>query len=374
MRNRLLVTSLLLLLLPALALSATSKKKQLQEINKHIKQVKVELTSSYIKTVSIQKDLRKNEIERSNLAIAKQKTQTQLVSQRLLLKQLKQKETDYQARISMQKRILEQQISATYMLGKQSYLKILLNQDDPAKFSRTLMYYSYIQKSRLDLISNLNVNIANLELIQNSIVTHTYQLKNIINKQQEQDLGLKKLQINRQELLQQMHQKIKNQTQKLQNLIAEKEALEKIIARLQAESLKTKFINRIGPWHNNLPWPTPGKVVNTFGQSIANSQLKSDGVVIYAPMGQKVKAIAAGKVVFAQWLQGYGLLLIIDHGQGYMSLYGRNNVLYHKVGDIVNGNELISEIGNTGGYEQAGLYFAIRYNGKPVNPAAWCRI
>jgi murein hydrolase activator len=235
------------------------------------------------------------------------------------------------------------------------------------------MYYGYIQKSRLDFINDLNENIANLKLTQAEITKQSKQLTVTLNKQKQQDTSLKKLQLSRTQLLQQMHQKIKNQTEKLQNLIAQKQALEVIIERLRAESLKTKFARRVGPWRGNLQWPTQGRIVDTFGQSVANSQLRSDGVVINAPAGQKVNAIASGKVVFAQWLQGYGLLLIIDHGHGYMSLYGRNNVLYHKVGDFVNGNDLVAEVGNTGGYEQTGLYFAIRYNGKPVDPAAWCK-
>jgi murein hydrolase activator len=367
------VISTIVLLMFSLAAFATSKHRQLQEINKHIKQVKTELFSNYQQTATIQKELQKNEIARGNLAISQHKTNSQLTIAQSSLNKLEQQKLDYQDRIFTQQKILALQIRSTYMLGQQSYIKILLNQDDATKFSRILMYYGYIQKSRTNLIDELNETINNLQSTQHAITKQTKQLKTIITEQKQQDSNLKQIQQHRSQLLQQIHKKIKTQTQSLQNLIAQKQALEQIIERLQVESIKTQFFKKVGPWRNNLAWPTQGKIFDHFGKSISNSQLKSDGVLIYAPEGQKVFAIAAGKVVFSQWLQGYGLLLIIDHGQGYMSLYGRNNILYHKVGDMISGGDLIAEVGNSGGYEQTGLYFAIRYNGKPVDPAAWCK-
>jgi len=130
----------------------------------------------------------------------------------------------------------------------------------------------------------------------------------------------------------------------------------------------TAFVNLQGKLH----WPTVGDVATRFGTELGDSKLKYNGVLIQAPQGQPVHAIYNGRVIFANWLQGLGLLLIIDHGNGYMSLYGHNEALYKKVGDIVKPNDLIAAVGNSGAPGPTGLYFEIRHNGQPINPEQWC--
>ena len=121
-----------------------------------------------------------------------------------------------------------------------------------------------------------------------------------------------------------------------------------------------------------LPWPAKGRILSSFGRSISSSELKSTGVLIQAPMGRKVRAVMPGKVIFSRWMRGYGLLIIVDNGHGYMTLYGRNESLYKKRGDVIKRGEIISAVGNSGGYQKSALYFAIRHNAKPVNPSKWC--
>ena len=123
----------------------------------------------------------------------------------------------------------------------------------------------------------------------------------------------------------------------------------------------------------HLIWPTTGRIKHHFGTQIGQSELKWNGVLIEASQGQTVHAVAPGKVIFAKWLQGYGLLLIIDHGNGYMTLYGRNQSLLKKVGDWVKTNTTIATAGQTGGFSQSALYFSLRHNAKPLNPEKWCK-
>ena len=149
--------------------------------------------------------------------------------------------------------------------------------------------------------------------------------------------------------------------------------MEKIVHRLsrhKASSPRSRisFAKAKGP----LPWPTRGTLIKRFGSKIANSDLAWNGSLIRAPNGQKIRAIFPGKVVFSDWLRGFGLLIIIDHGGGYMTLYGRNQALYKQVDDQVLPNEAIAEVGHSGGYQESSLYFEVRHDSHPENPEKWC--
>lgn len=346
----------------------------LTKITENIKYLQSNLKSDYQKQNSVQQALNDNETTLSDLIAKEQITETQLNTEELILAKLKTTQRIYQQQLAIQEENLRQQTLATYLLGGQTYAKALFNAEDLTKLNRILVYFHYLQQARSQTISGLSQLIAKIEQNRQSIGGEQQKLVNLKNQQLGQKNKLQTFQIERKNLLEVIHHKIKTQKQKLAVLLVQKHKLEDIIAGLKT-SVKTydnNYLPEVGPWRKNLTWPAKGQVRDLFGTSIANSQLKWDGILIDAPKGQKVYAVAAGKVVFAEWLQGYGLLLIINHGHGYMSLYGRNEVLYKKVGDVVNGGELIANVGDSGGYDTSSLYFAIRYNGTPVNPQKWC--
>lgn len=347
------------------------KTQELNKINKVIKSLQKTLSLNVNKKAKLQQELKANEEARGVLAVLRKKTVKQLRQQQSLYDKLCIKEQQYQKQLSAQQSSLVQQMRAAYMLEKQSHFKMLFNQPDFSKINRTFVYYDYLQNYRRQLIVKLNQTIQNIQKNQASIHKQEKRLLSAKQKQVLEDNKLKALQSDRKIILDTTNSKIKSQQQKLDELLAQKKALEKVISKLKLSSAAIKFIPSSAPWKKAM-WPTHGVVKHLFGTSVANSQLKWDGVLIDAPEGQKVYAIAGGKVVFSEWLQGYGLLLIIDHGHGYMSLYGRNNSLYKKVGDAVTGADLVAEVGNSGGYERPSLYFAIRYNGRPVDPKIWC--
>ena len=166
-------------------------------------------------------------------------------------------------------------------------------------------------------------------------------------------------------------QKIKQQHQALEVLNQNKKTLDKTLAKLNSHprpSGQVTFAQQKGA----LVWPTNGEVTHRFGTKIQQSELTWSGVVLRAPAGQTVRSVADGDVIFAKWLSGYGMLVIINHGDGYMSLYGRNQTLYVKQGSRVKAGQKIATVGQTGGFDQPGLYFAIRHNAKPLNPKLWC--
>ncbi len=218
----------------------------------------------------------------------------------------------------------------------------------------------------------LKQTLKKLRQNKQDIQQQTKKLLALQGKKQQEYAKLNAIKRSRKQLLNTINKDINTKQKKLTKLIADQKALEKVIANLKAEEISPVFATPLGKLQKKLHWPTKGKIDNLYGTTIGHSQLKWDGIIIHAPEGRNVYAISSGKVVFAQWLQGYGLLMIIDHGHGYMSLYGRNNSLYKKVNEIVHSGDLIATVGNSGGYNQPSLYFAIRHNGNPVNPKLWC--
>ena len=180
---------------------------------------------------------------------------------------------------------------------------------------------------------------------------------------------------NRTQLINSINNTIRDQNQVLENLNINKKRLEQTLMHLSHTPVTSKenftYIN-FAQQRGHLPWPTKGKVMHYFNSPIAQSELKWTGELIEAPDDQPVYAVAPGTVIFSKWLQGYGLLIIINHGHGYMSLYGRNHSLYKHEGDKVSAGDLIATVGQSGGYGKPALFFAIRYNAKPLDPSQWC--
>jgi septal ring factor EnvC (AmiA/AmiB activator) len=351
---------------------AQTKTEQLNKLNKTIENLATNIIATHHRQRTLQQQLKENEVVAGKLVIELQKTEHKLDQQYTQLKKLNINKIEYRNLLAMQQNNLAQQIRATYMLGNQTYLKLLLNHQDPNRLSRIFAYYNYLQKSRIRSINQINKTLQELHENKSNTMEQT---KNLSLLKQRQQQEYRKLITSKQQhiyLLHGINLQLKTQQQKLNKLLADKQALEKVIAQLKASIISADFAAPLNQLHEKLHWPVKGKIEDLYGSQIEHSQLKWDGVIIRAIEGQNVYAISSGRVVFAQWLQGYGLLLIINHGHGYMSLYGRNNSLYKQVGDIVQPGDAIATVGQSGGYNYPSLYFAIRHNGKPVDPKLWC--
>ena len=237
--------------------------------------------------------------------------------------------------------------------------------------SRVFIYYSYIQQAKIHAINKYYFLLKGLKKNKIEIRLQKQKLRRLKSKKQKKYNQIAHMKKKRRRLLDQINSQIKTKEQRLKALLENKKSLEKVINKIKKEkTLLSQF-----PFYKlkkKMHWPTKGKIDYIYGHRIENSQLKNRGDIIYAKEGQNVHVIADGKVVFSQWLEGYGLLMIIDHGSGYMSLYGHNSSLYKKVGDFVKKGEVITAVGNSGGYQKPGLYFAIWHDGKPINPRLWC--
>lgn len=269
-----------------------------------------------------------------------------------------------------QQKTLGQQLRFSYMLGENTLLKLLLSQSNISESERYAHYAKYLNDEQCQQLLAIKHKLAIWQTEKAQAQALASQTRDLLNKQHKQQLALKNQQNNRQHLLKRIERDLRRKQSSMANLTADKSRLEGLIQANQANMILggPSFSAQRG----HLPWPTQGHIAEHFGDTIAGSSWQQTGVVIAALTGKPVHAIAAGKVVFADWLRGFGLLLIVDHGQGYMSIYGRNNSLRAEKGDTVEQGQTIADVGQSGGFTNPGLYFAIRHNGTAVNPALWC--
>lgn len=354
--------------------SAKNEVTKLKQINQQITSVKTNIAQAEKKQAKVTTELQQAETEIGKIETNLNQTSQNLTTQKKKLDLLTKDQTAYFQQIKQEENHLLTQIRLAYMLGNEDYLKILLNQEDPNKISRMLIYHRYLLNSRLQLIDQTSATLSRIKQNKKKINSTALTLQELKTTQQKQHNELIWEKQNRTKILATVTTKIRTQNEQLKTLIANKENLEKLISKLAAaeETTKTPELPKTQISGKNV-WPTRGKIAQHFGSSIQGSNWKWNGILIAAPEGQSVQATASGKVVFADWLSGYGLLLIISHGHGYMSLYGRNHSVYKNVGQTVTAGETVASVGKSGGFEKPYLYFAIRYNGKPVDPEKWYR-
>jgi septal ring factor EnvC (AmiA/AmiB activator) len=337
-----------------------------------IQTIKSSINQAETNQTTLHKTLRDTEIKIGDISFALHKTQQALKAQQQQMQHLDVNQNQYQSQVASQQAVLAEQLRTIYMIGHPSYLQVLLNQQNANQFSRMLVYYHYLVGHRIKLIQQYNQTLTVLNQTQQQIQQQAQQLLALENQQEAEKIQLEKQQQQRQQLLHSLHHEIQTKQQQLENLLANKHAFEQVVTHLQKAQPPAKLIAMPKHHQGKFPWPTLGNVIEHYGTAIDNSQLKTTSVVIKAPAAQKVYAVGAGTVVFADWMKGYGLLLIIDHNNGWMSIYGRNQSLYKKVGEQVKAGELIATVGSSGGFSTPGLYFALRHDGKPENPQQWC--
>ena len=302
-----------------------------------------------------------------------------------------------EANLLTQKNLLGQQLRASYQLGQYEYLQLLLNQQNPSKTFRLITYYRYIQASRLATLAEIKNTEAEILKKQAIFAEQVAELNDLYKKQQASKALLEKTQHSRQKMMQTLKQKILTQSSQLKEYESDRKRLEALVLKLKARTSSKTSVPASKPAsssvlhlvhsvfsskapaisgsfrqsQHHLMWPTNGRILNRALVPILHHESRYNGVFIVAREGQPVMAIYPGKVVFASWLKGFGLLVILDHGQGFMTLYAGNQTLYRKRGDSVKAGDLIANVGHTGILSQSGLYFEIRYNGRPVNPLQW---
>jgi septal ring factor EnvC (AmiA/AmiB activator) len=271
-----------------------------------------------------------------------------------------------------QERLLAQQLRSAYTTGQHDYLKLVLNQDKSEKIQRTISYYQYLNKARIKEIDKFQVTITQLMQVTTQHQEQVAKLKKLKVNQQKQQSNLSENKNKRSKTLASLSKKLLSSKQKLAKLKAEEANLTAALQKLTALIRTEVDLIGLSKLKRKLSWPVKGRLLRSFG-SRKQGYLKWKGVLLGSPIGKKVQTIHNGTILFSDWLKGYGLLIVIDHGNGYMSLYAHNQALLKSVGDRVETGEPIALVGQSGGQDQAGLYFEIRHQGKAVNPKLWCR-
>lgn len=432
MFRALILLALSCLLSPAFADERAQTQQQLDATRQDIAELKKMLGKLQEEKSGVQKDLKSTETDIGNLEKQVEALQQELKKTEGELERLDTEKKKLQsARTEQQGLIASQARSAYQNNGREEYLKLLLNQQNPEKFARTLTYYDYLSKARMEQLRVFNETLRQLANVEKDIASQQAQLLaqsgNLDSRRQELEAERDK----RKAVLAKLNSDLKQRDQKLQAREQDQAELGKVLKtieetlarqareaeearqkaltaqreaeqRRQQEALAArqapaeapaeppkKALTTLGPMvsgdgasyggafsaaRGKLPWPVNGRLLARFGDARGgDARAKWDGVMISASSGTQVRAVHGGRVVFADWLRGAGLLVILDHGNGYLSLYGHNQRLLKSAGDVVKAGEAISTVGDSGGQESAGLYFAIRQQGRPSDPAQWCR-
>ena len=267
--------------------------------------------------------------------------------------------------IDEQKQQIAEKITLTYKLKQQPTLRVILDHRPPHDLARTLKYLQTLNHESMTMIQAMHSSIEQLQATENQMLTYKKALESTKRKQRQTQKSLEKAKQLRENKLKAITQSIANKQKALEQMKKDNRALENVVAKVSPKK-DQKDLAQFSP--HSMPWPCKGKVTQHFGKSIQNSGLKTQGIVIEGDEGDPIYAIAAGKVVFADWLSGFGLLAIIEHHNGHLSLYGRNDSLDVEVGEIIHQGDKIASMGKSGAFEKNGLYFAIRKGDKPIDP------
>jgi septal ring factor EnvC (AmiA/AmiB activator) len=345
-------------------------RRDIDGVTKRLNDLDAWFSSASRKQRDLQKDLRSTDQSIATTNGAIQKIESQLKEIREALARLNGEMTALQLQRDEQAQLIAQHLAAAYRLSGEDFIKLLLNQEDPERIDRMLRYHRYFSAARTQALDAYRQTMA--AIADNAAQTSARE--SALAEQQA------KLDAQRQELLAQRRQRaqllaalndeMKGKSKERTRLAEDRARLEKLLAELnrRAGSIDGAAFARS---KGKLPWPAKGTLAHRFGSQRAGGLLKWQGIFITAKEGAPVTAVAGGRVAFSDWLRGFGLLTIVDHGSGYMSLYAHSDVLYKRVGDTVKGGEAVATTGRSGGQSESGLYFEIRFKGAAVDPLTW---
>ncbi len=350
--------------------------KKLEELKKTIQALKKELESTRSDRDEISKTLEKTEKNIGELSKKAKKIETELNTRQKKLDDLRGERKDLNGRKKHQAELVGDYINAAYRLGQQGNMRLLLNQEDPSRVSRNLRYYDYIVKARAEKITQYLATIQRINSIEPEIAFETEKVRQNFSSLKTQEQNLKKAQSSRRNILSKLEAQINNHDKTLRAKMEDRRQLQKLLSKVIENVADLTFKgheNSFASAKGALPWPTKGRVVRRYGSNRVANKIKWEGLLIGANQGEPVKAVHYGRVVFSDYLRGHGLIIIIDHGTGFMSLYAHNQALFKELGEWVEQGDVIASVGNSGGQQDSALYFELRYNGKPTNPQRWLK-
>ena len=346
----------------------------LESIQQQIKNKQAQISQQLASAKKLQDNLKVVELQIAKSAKELNKTEMSLGNNQRQLSVLRKQQKGYMASLEQQKHVLAKQIRSAYMTGNYDFAKMLLNQQDAANFERTIAYYQYLNKARKSQIDSFNLLVKDLQKVNAKLIDNQSELELLKGKQLEQQQALKANQTQREGTLIAMQTAIESEEAKIAQLQINEKSLLEALTRAQLEVDKQDItLSGLSALKGSLLMPAEGNLRKMFGR-FRQGQIKWKGVVIYGTAGESVVAIHHAKVLYSDWLRGFGLVTVLDHGDGFMSLYGHNQALLKQAGEAVQAGEAIALLGQSGGQSRPNLYFEIRHKGKPINPVSWLKL
>ena len=352
---------------------AKVKERELEDVREKISDLKRSMDKRAADRDRITGDLQKAEVQISEKRVRLKELERQKQFSERRKAELEDKLQVRQSELDEESGQLAAQVRAAYTSGSQERIKLLLNQQDPATAGRMMVYYQFLSDYRGDNIEKVKGIIDELATLHQKAADEDNRLAGLARAKYAEFVELNKGQERRQELLVALKSKMQQEGNEIEHLAAEEKDLARLIAELTSilSDYPIRSEEPFSALKGQLTWPIAGRLLHDFGQPRASGHLKWNGVVLAASRGREVRAVYHGRVVFADWLAGMGLLVIVDHGEGFMTLYGYNETTLKSAGEWVAPGDVIATVGNSGGQQQASLYFEIRQGTRPINPRTW---
>jgi septal ring factor EnvC (AmiA/AmiB activator) len=364
------------LLCAALAAAQSEKRAEteaeLKAVRSEIARIKEQVEKDQMESDRLAKELRTAEVSVSSAREQLDEIRRERAERNARRKALAEERRVREEDIARERSALAGQMRAAYLIGREEPLKLLLNQKDPTRAGRMFAYYSYFGRARAGQIDRIEADVRKLEELDMQLEQEETRLAELETERRDEVKRLEGARTQRRMVLATLKAESRNRSEALERLQKEQAGLEKLVKQLRRaiEKFPVDSTDAFARVKGKLAWPVAGKIVAKFGEQRAGG-VKWDGVLLSTARGSPVRAVYHGRVVFADWLPGLGLLTIVDHGQGYLSLYGHNERLYKEVGEKVTAGDTIATAGDTGGSSGPELYFEIRKSGRPMDPRPW---
>lgn len=350
--------------------------KDIRRLKTQIGQLQKQLSDFRGKQGALQSQLRYSEKQIGELGRSIAAIEGQIRRHQASLANLRERQGLLVVKQRSQEKLISEQLRIAFQLGRSNQIKLILNQESPASVSRAIKYLEYVNKARVVQKENYANTLAEIERLKPTIIDEQKRLA-LHRQELDSQIGLlQKEQGSRKIALAAINEAITSKDEELENRKAERRRLEQLLLAVEQAVVNLALppeYRAFTEMKGKMRWPVSGRITHQFGEKKGVASISWQGVSLRAPVSTPVRSIHNGRVVFSDWFKGSGLLTIIDHGNGYMSLYAHNESLLKETGEWIKAGEPIATVGSSGGQTESGLYFEIRHNGKPVNPKAWCK-
>jgi murein hydrolase activator len=357
---------------PARAGKRTATEAQLKAVQSEIARIQAKATRDQVETDKLTRMLRSAELSVGEARQALDELHSQRADRARRRSELAAQKRQRETQLAAERATLAGELRAAYLIGRDEPLKLLLNQQDPARAGRMFAYYSYFGRARADELGRIEADVKQLDALDTQLAAEDQRLAALEAERQGELEQLQQARSERRAALVSLEAQSRTRAQRLARLQGERAGLESLVRELRRAMVEAPVDaqDAFARLRGKLAWPVDGHIAARFGQPRAGG-VKWDGVLIDTQRGAPVHAVYGGRVIFADWLAGLGLLMIIDHGDGYLSLYGHNERLYKAVGAQVAAGDAIASAGDTGGSAAPALYFEIRKGDRAIDPLPW---